>query len=81
LAAGTHARMQVSTLEANQLIIVFHATELLRVTVHPTHIHIIIKVGVGALVLNERGEMLAVQERSGNLKGRSIWWGLVVATH
>jgi len=31
------------------------------------------QVGVGALVLNEQGHMLVVQERNGPLKGRSIW--------
>eukprot|EP00195_Chlamydomonas_chlamydogama_P001934 CAMPEP_0202918368 /NCGR_PEP_ID=MMETSP1392-20130828/73261_1 /ASSEMBLY_ACC=CAM_ASM_000868 /TAXON_ID=225041 /ORGANISM="Chlamydomonas chlamydogama, Strain SAG 11-48b" /LENGTH=292 /DNA_ID=CAMNT_0049611405 /DNA_START=237 /DNA_END=1115 /DNA_ORIENTATION=- len=31
------------------------------------------QVGVGALVINSRGQMLAVQERSGPLRGRKIW--------
>ena len=31
------------------------------------------QVGVGALVINEQGQMLVVQERNGPLKGRSIW--------
>jgi hypothetical protein len=32
-----------------------------------------VQVGVGALVLNDKGEMLVVQERSGPLKGRAVW--------
>lgn len=32
-----------------------------------------LQVGVGALVINEHGRMLAVQERNGVLKGRKVW--------
>eukprot|EP00898_Chlorokybus_atmophyticus_P001395 jgi/Chlat1/2256/Chrsp17S02569 len=35
---------------------------------NPSH-----QVGVGAFVLNERNEMLVVQERSGPLKGLKVW--------
>lgn len=31
------------------------------------------QVGIGAFVLNDRREVLAVQERSGPLKGRGVW--------
>jgi hypothetical protein len=31
------------------------------------------QVGVGAVVLNERGEILVVQERSGPLRGKGVW--------
>ncbi|GAX76310.1 hypothetical protein CEUSTIGMA_g3756.t1 [Chlamydomonas eustigma] len=40
------------------------------------------QVGVGALVLNEKGEMLVVQEKNGPLKNRNVWkmpTGLVLA--
>lgn len=32
-----------------------------------------VQVGVGAVVLNERGEILVVQERSGPLRGKGVW--------
>lgn len=31
------------------------------------------QVGVGAVVVNESGELLMVQERNGPLKGRGVW--------
>ncbi|XP_020274566.1 nudix hydrolase 10-like isoform X2 [Asparagus officinalis] len=31
------------------------------------------RVGVGAIVMNDRGEVLAVQERSGKLRGSGVW--------
>lgn len=34
---------------------------------------LLVQVGVGALVLNAKGEMLVVQEKNGALKGRNIW--------
>ena len=32
-----------------------------------------VQVGTGAFVLNEQNEVLAVQERSGPLKGLKVW--------
>ena len=31
------------------------------------------QVGVGAIVLNARGEILVVQEKNGPLKGQGVW--------
>lgn len=35
--------------------------------------YVFLEVGIGAFVMNEDGAVLAVQERSGPLKGTGIW--------
>ncbi|KAL5987460.1 hypothetical protein ACLOJK_035208 [Asimina triloba] len=55
--------------ELNYLMLVYWIPD----TPHTLPVNASHRVGVGAIVMNDKGEMLVVQEKTGRLKGTGIW--------